>query len=86
MPWSRLATDGDQGAGWKLAQCRSGTWLGWLAAGVILSVSAPCDAQSKPRCALLCAPELKVEPTWTIEHLASRHRIESNGQVERAER
>jgi hypothetical protein len=29
---------------------------------------------------------LKIEPTWTIEHLASRHRVESDGQVERAER
>jgi hypothetical protein len=29
---------------------------------------------------------LKIEPTWTIEHLASRHRIESNGQVERVAR
>jgi hypothetical protein len=29
---------------------------------------------------------LKIEPTWTIENLASRHRIQSNGQIERAER
>jgi hypothetical protein len=43
-------------------------------------------AQNQPRCLILCAPELKVEPTWTIENLASRHRIESGGQVERAKR
>jgi hypothetical protein len=43
-------------------------------------------AQNEPRCRLFCAPELKVEPTWTIEHLASRHRIESDGQIERAAR
>jgi hypothetical protein len=31
-------------------------------------------------------PQLKIEPTWTIEHLASKHRIESDGQVERVSR
>ena len=39
-----------------------------------------------PRCFILCAPELKLEPTWTIEHLAWRHRIESDGQIERVKR
>jgi len=55
-------------------------------AGLLLSSPTPSSAQDEPRCALLCAPELKIEPTWTIEHLASKHRIESNGQVERVER
>jgi hypothetical protein len=52
-----------------------------------LSIPAPSIAQQQePRCLILCAPALKFEPTWTIEHLASRHRIESDGQVERAKR
>jgi hypothetical protein len=53
---------------------------------LLLSIPAPSSAQDEPRCVVLCAPELKVEPTWTIEHLASRHRIESDGRVERAAR
>jgi hypothetical protein len=61
-------------------------WARWLVAGLLLSVPAPSFAQSASRCVFLCAPELQVEPTWTIEHLASRHRIDSNGQVERAAR
>jgi len=55
-------------------------------AGGLLAIPAPSFAQGEPRCVFLCAPELKIEPTWTIEHLASRHRIESDGQVERAAR
>lgn len=55
---------------------------GWIAG--LLLLPAPATAQDERRCAFLCAPELKIEPTWTIEHLASRHRIESDGQVERA--
>jgi hypothetical protein len=49
-------------------------------------LSSPSFAQNTPRCVFLCAPELKVEPTWTIEHLASRHRVETDGQVERVGR
>ena len=52
-----------------------------------LSIPAPSFAQQQePRCFILCAPALKFEPTWTIEHLAARHRIDSNGQIERAKR
>jgi hypothetical protein len=58
----------------------------WWVACLLLSIPTPATAQNGPRCVLFCAPELKVEPTWTIEHLASRHRIERNGQVERAAR
>ena len=43
-------------------------------------------AQNEPRCALLCAPELKIEPTWTLENLGARPRIEVDGHVERAAR
>ena len=43
-------------------------------------------AESEPRCRLICAPELKIEPTWTVENLAGRPRLEADGQTERAAR
>jgi len=42
--------------------------------------------RGEPRCRLICAPELKIEPTWTVENLAGRPRIEADGHVERAAR
>src|SRR5688572_12110353 len=56
-----------------------------LAAG-LLTVPAHAAAQDEPRCVFLCAPELKVEPTWTVENLAGRPRISAGGLVERARR
>ncbi len=67
------------------ARCRGTRALWWIVV-LILAVPASSAAQDEPRCAFLCAPELKVEPTWTVEHLASRHRIERDGQVARAPR
>ncbi|MEQ1573234.1 MAG: hypothetical protein ABL993_03215 [Vicinamibacterales bacterium] len=52
----------------------------------LLLAPLPAAAQNEPRCTVLCAPELKVEPTWTIENLGSRPRVEVDGQVERAAR
>jgi hypothetical protein len=52
----------------------------------LLLVPAPAVAQSKPRCVVLCAPELKIEPTWTVENLFAPPRIESGGVVERSAR
>jgi hypothetical protein len=46
----------------------------------------PSAAQDEPRCVVLCAPELKIEPTWTIENLARRPRIDAGGGIERAAR
>jgi hypothetical protein len=43
-------------------------------------------AQDEPRCVVLCAPELKIEPTWTIENLGARPRVEVDGAVERLAR
>ena len=57
----------------------------WWIAGLLL-VSAPAAAQGEPRCAFLCAPALKIEPTWTIENLGARPSVEADGQVERAAR
>jgi hypothetical protein len=69
-----------------VANRRPTTNAAWWIACLLLSIPTPAAAQDEPRCAVLCAPELKIEPTWTIEHLASRHRIETDGQVERASR
>jgi hypothetical protein len=58
----------------------------WLSLAGLLLLPAHTFAQSEPRCVLFCAPELKIEPTWSIENLFSRPRIETGGQVERAPR
>jgi len=59
--------------------------FGWWIVGLLL-VPVPSAAQDEPRCAFLCAPELKIEPTWTVENLGARPRAEIDGQVERAAR
>ena len=54
---------------------RFGLWL----VGLLL-MPAPAAALEKPRCVFLCAPEFKIEPTWTIENLR-RGRVEVDGAV-----
>ena len=61
---------------------RGVTRAGWIAG--LLLLPAPASAQDEPRCAILCAPELKIEPTWTIENLGARPKVEIDGQEERA--
>ena len=39
------------------------------------SVLSPLEAQSNDHCFFLCRPELKIEPTFTVENLFSRHRV-----------
>ena len=56
----------------------------WLVIALV-AVSAPAFAQSA-RCVFLCAPEFKIEPTWTIENLQGAPQIEINGAIERASR
>ncbi len=56
------------------------TARGWLVAalvalGLVLHGS-PAGAQTA-RCRILCAPELKIEPTFTVENLFSRPTIET---------
>lgn len=63
---------------------RGVTRAGWIAG--LLLLPALASAQSEPRCAFLCAPELKIEPTWTIENLGARPKVEIDGQEERAAR
>lgn len=53
---------------------------------VMWLVPAVVAAQQATRCALVCAPELKIEPTFTVENLGRRHRVEVDGHVERVER
>jgi hypothetical protein len=61
------------------------SWLLVLPA-LVPSPAAAQTAASGPRCLFLCPPELNVEPTWTIEPLAARHRVERDGQVEQVTR
>ena len=51
--------------------------------GTILLASAPAAAQDPDACFILCAPELKIEPTFTIENLGRRPRVEVDGTVQR---
>ena len=46
------------------------------AALVVLGGVWPVAAPAQPRCAFLCAPDLKIEPTVTIEHLFGAARVE----------
>jgi hypothetical protein len=45
-----------------------------VAAGLLVASSAAA-AQAQEKCSFLCAPELLIEPTWTIENLAHRPRV-----------
>jgi hypothetical protein len=57
-----------------------------FAAFAIAAVPAAAqNGQDRP-CFILCAPELKIEPTFTIENLAERPRLEVDGVVERVSR
>jgi hypothetical protein len=57
-----------------------------FAACAIAAVPAAAqNGQDRP-CFILCAPELKIEPTFTIENVAERPRVEVDGVVERVSR
>ena len=58
----------------------------WLSLIAVIVLPAPALGQSEPRCAFLCAPEFKIEPTWTVENLRSAPRIEVNGEIDREPR
>ena len=64
---------------------RSFPHASWLLLALIL-LPATALAQSEPRCVFLCAPEFKIEPTWTVENLRGAPRIEVNGEIERESR
>jgi hypothetical protein len=53
-----------------------------------LLAASPVLAQGTPRCRILCAPELKIEPTLTVEDLFQRPVIETleDGRVVESQR
>jgi len=67
---------------------RMGRWArrmcGFVSCFVLLAV--PSAAQQDSPCAFLCAPKLKIEPTWTVENLTKRPQVEIDGQVEQVPR
>ena len=60
----------------------------WVRMGAAVWLLAPglAAAQQSDGCALLCVPEMKIEPTLTFENLVGAARIESAGVVAEAER
>ncbi len=52
-------------------------WRRFVAGAVVATQAALCPdgVWAQTRCALLCAPEVKIEPTLTVEHLFGRARI-----------
>ncbi len=48
-------------------------------AAILLALASPALAQDEdePRCRILCAPDFKVEPTFTFENLGNRARVET---------
>jgi hypothetical protein len=62
----------------RYATLRTHDWATRVAVGAImvLFVTSQAGAQEK-RCRILCAPELKVEPTFTVENLFQRPTIET---------
>lgn len=50
-------------------------------AALAMGFPLPIEAQEAERCSILCAPELKVEPTLTFENLGKHARIETDGVV-----
>ena len=58
----------------------------WLSPIAFVLLTGPALAQNAPRCVVLCAPEFKVEPTWTVENLWGAPRIDANGVIERESR
>jgi hypothetical protein len=58
-----------------------------LAAVMTAAVATPAWAQSAPPCRWLCELEWKVEPTFTFDNLAGRHRVvTADGATERVDR
>ena len=55
----------------------------FVVVGLMWCVAMPLAAQDTDDCFFFCAPELKIEPTFTVENLFSRHRVaEMNGDVQ----
>ena len=52
----------------------------------VLLVPALGEAQEGGSCTVLCAPELKVEPTISFENIGNQARVERDGVVEQTQR
>ncbi len=48
----------------------------WMLVGLAVGMVAADVHAQEARCAFLCAPEVKIEPTFTFENLFSRARVE----------
>ena len=57
-----------------------------LVAVALSLLPAPAAAQGGDSCVFVCAPELKIEPTITLENIGRRARVEVDGAIERLER
>ncbi|HCE03148.1 MAG TPA: hypothetical protein DEQ98_07895, partial [Acidobacteria bacterium] len=57
---------------WSVAWRRLAAVVGIVGGAALLA--PPLHAQ--PRCAFLCAPDVKIEPTVTVEHLFGAARME----------
>ena len=62
-----------------MKDCGVRIWAAAGAAAVLLAAAPGAFAQGggEDRCRVLCAPDLKVEPTVTFENLANRARVEA---------
>ncbi len=56
------------------------------AVGLSVLCTFPAEAQEAGACTLLCMPDLKIEPTITIENLGRRARTEVDERIERTPR
>ena len=68
-----------------IARARKLTLHASLAVTAVLLVPALGEAQ-EGRCAFLCVPELKIEPTITFDNVINQARVEVGGVTERTQR
>ena len=73
-------------ADWRIGGVRPAVFRRILVLGAGLLPALPAAAQEERACVLLCTPDLKIEPTVTLENLGRRARIEVDGAVERTPR
>ncbi len=66
---------------------RRGFVVALMAVAPVLAASSDASAQEPESCRVVCELEWKVEPTFTMENVASRHRVvTADGRIERAGR